>query len=234
MAQSGLFAYTPADTALQRLDPRIKLPALIMLQAIAFTLTPWALALLAGFTAAGYRVARVPVIATLRRMLPLGVLLAVIVLISAGGSALYALRVATAVMLANLFTAVTPAGEICAVLTTALRPLTPRFAAQLALAAALTLRFIEVLFSEIGEAKAAVLARGCDRPVQRTAAIAGSVLHRLPRRSDEITAALTARGYTGAPFTAPLRRLRAGDLVACAGLLALAAALLALSAATGA
>ncbi len=233
MAQAGLFAYTPADTPIQRLDPRIKLPALIILQAIAFALSPWALALLAGFTVIGYRAARVSITATLRRMLPLGGLLGVIVLISAGESALYALRIATAVLLANLFTAVTPAEEISAVLTTVLRPLTPRFASQLALAAALTLRFVEVLFREIGEAKAAVLARGCDRPVQRVTAIAGSVLHRLPRRSDEITAALTARGYSGAPFTAPLRRLRAGDLAAGACLLALAATLLTLSAGMG-
>ncbi len=224
--QPGLFAYTPAETALHRLDPRLKVLTLIALQAVAFALTPAALLLLAAVTAAGYRAATVSLAATLRRMIPLAALLTVIVALSAGESAEYATRIAVAVLIANLFTAVTRSTELTAVIAGALRPLAPRAAAQVALAASLTLRFIEVLFAEAAEAGAAAAARGCNRPVRRAAAVLGSVLHRLPRRADEIGAALTARGYRGTPFTAPLGRPKRGDLVATAALAALILALL--------
>ena len=224
--QPGLFSYTPTDTALHRLDPRVKVIALIALQAVAFALTPAALLLLAAVTAAGYRAAEVSLLATLRRMLPLAVLLTVIVLLSAGENAGYAARIAVAVLVANLFTAVTRSAELTAVIAAALRPLAPRAAAQTALAASLTRRFIEVLFAETAEAGAAAAARGCNRPARRAAAVLGSILHRLPRRAEEISAALTARGYCGAPFTPPLGRPKRGDLFATAALAALILALL--------
>ena len=218
MAQPGLFAYAPHDAPLQRLDPRIKLTALIALQAVAFALSLPALAVLALATAAGYRAAGARLGDTLRRMVPLLVLLAVIVAVSAGANTAYALRIAVAVLVGNLFAAVTPAAEIAAVIDRVLRPIAPNAAANTALAAALTMRFIEVLFAESSEAKAAVAARGCRGAARRASAVLGSVLQRLPRRSDEITAALTARGYTGAPFTPPLAPLRRADLGAAVAL----------------
>ncbi len=228
MAQPGLFAYAPHNTPLQRLDPRVKLPALIALQAVAFTLSVPALVLMAAATTAGYRSARLHLRDTLRRMLPLATLLAVIIAVSGGANTLYALRIAVAVLIANLFTAVTPTTEIAAVIVTVLRPLVPRAAAHTALAAALAVRFIEVLFAEAAEAKAAVVARGCPGVGRRAAAVAGSVLQRLPQRSEEITAALTARGYDGTPFTPALRPLRTPDFAAVAALAAFVGLLLVL------
>ncbi|TVR90983.1 MAG: hypothetical protein EA428_07020 [Spirochaetaceae bacterium] len=140
------------------------------------------------------------------------VLVTLIVLLRGMDGVVYAVRLSTAFYAARLLTYVTPNGDLGAAFAWYLRPLGRARAANAALYASLTLRFLSQLYSTGTELRDGIRARGGQlrrHPARIVAAYGTGLVFKALRCSAESAAALHARGYSGTQ--PPLRRFTTQD-----------------------
>ena len=128
------------------------------------------------------------------------VLVALIIVLRGMDGVVYAVRLATAFYAARLLTYITPNGDLSAAFAWYLRPLGARRAANAALYASLTLRFLSQLYSTGSELRDGIRARGGrlrHNPARIVAAYGTGLIFKAVRCSSESAAALHARGYSG-------------------------------------
>lgn len=191
---------SPVDTALHRIPAVVKLAALITVTTVVFGITNlWVLAvILSGAMGLYLSGGTGLLIYGLRLLRPLWPFAAMIVLwhLWRGSPALGAavlLRMAIAVMLANLVTMTTRLDDMIALITRAAAPLRhvglpPR---RLALALALAIRFVPEMLQSAERLSLAWRARSARRPVHRL--IAPLTLAAIDA-ADHVAEALRARG----------------------------------------
>ncbi len=193
---------SPVETAFHRLPAGAKLAALCVATAILFgctTIAPLAIALLAtlALTATGGTIFLRHATLMLRPLIPFVVIVALWHLITddlAQGTVIL-LRLITVVMLANLVTMTTRLSDMIDVLTKLARPLRPVLnPATLALAIALTIRFIPSLSDRMAEIRLAWRARSPNRPGWRL--LTPATLAALDD-ADRVAETLRARGGAG-------------------------------------
>ncbi len=200
------------DSLTRHLDPRMTLGLTLLLQLAAF-LTPFptvAVYLALPFLCFAL-LGRAPhrVLWSSRLFL---VLVTLIVVLRGMDGVVYALRLSTAFYAARLLTYVTPNGDLVAAFAWYLRPLGSTRAANAALYAGLTLRFLSQLYSTGTELRDGIRARGGrlrQHPARIVAAYGTGLVFKALRCSAESAASLHARGYSGTQ--PPLRRFTARD-----------------------
>lgn len=193
---------SPVETVFHKVAAGPKLAALCAATVVLFwldALLPLTLALGAALalTALGGRVFLRHALRMLRPLIPFVAVVALWHLVTddlaRGGVIL--LRMGTAVMLANLVTMTTRLSDMIDVLTCAARPLRPVLnPATLALAIALTIRFIPTLSDRVGQIGLAWRARSPRRPGWRI--LTPATLAALDD-AEQVAEALRARGGAG-------------------------------------
>lgn len=192
--------YVPGRSPLHRLAPGPKCLGLAVVATLFFALrtpVPAALALLGALAIAA--LARLP-FRGLVRQAPAGLALVGLVGLAQGwagdwaGAATASLRFAALMVLGIVFAATTRVSDLMETLERALRPFR-RFGVRPgrpALLAALTLRFVPLLFEQARAVREAQAARGLDRhPVAMLVPFSIGCL----RAADAVAEALVARGY---------------------------------------
>jgi energy-coupling factor transporter transmembrane protein EcfT len=204
------FAFEDRDTVAHRLDPRLKLAALVVFSIAAIAIGPWTgRAVLAAGLLTACAAARInPLKALLAARLFL--ILAVLVVfghsfeggrLSAAGAeagASVAAGFLLVVLAAELILRTTPAARVTDVIHWALRPVPGVNAGRVALMAGLALRHAVVLGDTYSRVREAFAARGItvrSRPVHNTGVLALALVRETLLQAGLTADALAARGY---------------------------------------
>lgn len=185
---------------IHRLPAGIKLAASLVAGGLIFFIGDlWLLLLIFAAVCALYAVAELPTLTILRALRPILIISIIIFvvqffLIDLEEAVRVVLRLMTLILLTSLVTLTTRFSDMLATLTSALRPFAvlglnpPKFA----LAAALVIRFIPTLLSDLSEIRNARLARG-SRGLRSFGP--GPLIIKILRMTDALAAAIAARGF---------------------------------------
>jgi energy-coupling factor transporter transmembrane protein EcfT len=183
----NLGQYRPGDTVLHRLDPRVKIVAVMALSLLIFAATPMGIALISLFMAALIRTARLTLAQTAAALRPVAIFMALIFLMHlllTEGSPLFTLsplpvtitveglvqgaqvtwQFAGLVIVAAILTMTTLPSDLVGGIERLLRPLSrvgiP--SQEVAVMIAMALRFMPMLLEEYDRLRVAQMARGAD------------------------------------------------------------------------
>jgi energy-coupling factor transporter transmembrane protein EcfT len=183
----NLGQYRPGDTVLHRLDPRVKIVAVMALSLLIFAATPMGIALISVFLAALIRTARLTLAQTAAALRPVAIFMALIFLMHlllTEGSPLFTLsplpvtitveglvqgaqvtwQFAGLVIVAAILTMTTLPSDLVGGIERLLRPLSrvgiP--SQEVAVMIAMALRFMPMLLEEYDRLRVAQMARGAD------------------------------------------------------------------------
>jgi energy-coupling factor transporter transmembrane protein EcfT len=183
----NLGQYRPGDTVLHRLDPRVKIVAVMALSLLIFAATPMGIALISLFLAALIRTARLTLAQTAAALRPVAIFMALIFLMHlllTEGSPLFTLsplpvtitveglvqgaqvtwQFAGLVIVAAILTMTTLPSDLVGGIERLLRPLSrvgiP--SQEVAVMIAMALRFMPMLLEEYDRLRVAQMARGAD------------------------------------------------------------------------
>lgn len=192
--------YIPRNSVIHRMSPELKLLLLLVSGAAIFFVHALSLLILGVILAGGlYFVARLPlrtIVFALKPLLFLGTFIFVLQWAFAGWeiASITLLRILSLVLLSSLVTLTTPLSDMIDVITCLARPLS-RFgisAPQIALAIALTIRFIPSLLADLQEIQRARLARGAKGP---SILAAGPLILKILHMTNALGDAIAARGF---------------------------------------
>lgn len=214
-------AYAPGKTPMHRMDPRVKLAALLMATVASFASpAPWGLAVVALGLVAALVASRISPATVLRGLRPAAIILAISVVsnavvlvgqpgVSAGGlarSALVVCRIALVVGFALSFSSTTPPPAIADGIAALMAPLrrvgVP--VGAIAMSCSIALRFIPLTVEEVDRIRCAQRARGARldeggllRRLRQWSQVLVPLVVSLFRRADELASAMVDRCYTG-------------------------------------
>ncbi|MFO8065440.1 MAG: energy-coupling factor transporter transmembrane component T family protein [Spirochaetota bacterium] len=243
MASLTAFSYVDLDTAVHRLDPRVKLASLAVFSVTAVAVDPWAaravltLALLAGFAVSRLNPLKTLWSSRLFLFLAAAIVLThgleggTLTLAGAERGARTAAGFLLVVLAAELTLSTTPTGRVTDVVHWALRPVPGVNAGRIALMAGLALRHAVILAAIHRRVVEAMHVRGMKtrRSPLRSVRIRAVLLLRESVLEAELTIdALAARGYADRR-TPPAFSVHKADAVAAAAV----AAIIGLSLAAG-
>lgn len=241
------FAFAAGDTALHRLDPRVKLLSLAVFSVAAVALGPWpSRAILTAGLCTAFAAARMNPLRALASARLFLVLAAVVVaghavsggrLSPAGAEAGAAVAAGflLVVLAAELVLRTTETARVTDVIHWLLAPVPGVNAGRIALMAGLALRHAQVLGETYDQVREAFSARGIAvrrRPLRHTAVIALALVRETVLQAGLTADALTARGYTDRRTRAELSLCRA-DAAAVLFVVAVVGAALGVGVATG-
>jgi biotin transport system permease protein len=241
------FAFEAGDTAVHRLDPRVKLLSLAVFSVAAVAVGPWtSRAVLTAGLCIAFAVARMSPLRALASARLFLVLATVVVAghavsggrLSAAGAeagAVVAAGFLLVVLAAELVLRTTETARVTDVIHWLLTRVPGVNAGRIALMAGLALRHAQVLGETYGRVRDALAARGIPvrrRPLRHTALIALALVRETILQAGLTADALTARGYTDRR-TPPELSLRRADAAAALFVAAVVGAALGVAVVTG-
>jgi len=250
--------YVPGDSPVHRLDPRVKMGAVLLLMMVPFALQGvWGYLLLSAFVVLVSIVSRVPLLAllrTLRNLFWIGFFMFFLYIFTTPGQPLMAwggitatwegllaagaqiYRLCLLVVMASLLTFTTSPVQLSHGLEALLAPLERLRlpVRELAMVLTIALRFVPTLFEEIEKIARAQRARGVDfsnGPLRRARSLVPvfvPIFVSAFRRANDLATAMDARGFRCSLHRTRLRQLKPGLQDLVAILVVLGAALAAI------
>ncbi len=216
-----LFSYQAGNGVLHTLDPRVKLAALLALTITVFAAPPAtatvnpALAGPAFVLLLGWMIeaASMGPVRTIRRVVPLLILAALIVLFRGASGIDYAIRFLIVAFLGDLTVAVTSRGRFIDAIAWGCSRLPRRTRAMVPLATAVALSSAPMLITVMHRAREACRVRGIRlrrHPRLTATRIARAALDDVPRQINRVSDAIVVRGFSLDP-TPPAFQTGRGD-----------------------